>query len=428
MEFEIWKNIDENKKDLYNIIGTHYGLFHNDEVVACAILIKILQYLGKQNIAILRSRNNDKLRECDICVDIGKSIGKGEFDHHYKGYNEKRDYGENNKLASAGLVFRFFGKYLIKLISPELSEDIIEQLYHEIDRDIIQPIDMDDNGIPVDSFEFDFIKLFNPSWYEKTPDFNGCFERALELTIKTLDNVLNIKILGGKPIEKDDNESEFDINEIIKKYRNSFIKGIPNVIEMVNATEDEAIKQKISTLAGEEITPDLIDTVNEKLQLFLDKHKFEFSSEAQINEIKEEKIRQLVDEFFATKTIEILTNRPRKLPHTCLQIPAQTMPWEEGVCNYNDRFPDAPINFVMFPYPNEDGKEMWALQCVPPSLDKKMENRISLPKDDKEREGISFIHPNHFFARGTKNALLKLCQEAIDLHKKNEDKVDPRLN
>lgn len=427
MGFEIWKNIDENKKDLYNIIGTHYGLFHNDEVVACAILIKILQYLDKQNIAILRSRNDLKLCECDICVDIGKSIGKGKFDHHYKGYNEKRDYGENNKLASAGLVFRFFGKYLMKLISPELSEDIIEQLYHEIDRDIIQPIDMDDNGIPVDSFEFDFIKLFNPSWYEKTPDFNGCFERALELTIKTLDNVLDKKIFDKK-IEKDDKVPKLNIKDTIKKYQKRFIESIPNVIEMLNATEAEAIEQQIRTLADEEITPDLIDTVNEKLQLFLDKHKFEFSSEAQRNEIIEEKIRQLVDEFFATKTIEILTNKPRKLPHTCLQIPAQTMPWEEGICNYNDRFPDAPINFVMFPYPNEDGEEMWALQCVPPSLDKKMENRISLPKDDKEREGISFIHPNHFFARGTKKALLKLCQEAIDLHKKNDNKVDPRLD
>lgn len=427
MGFEIWKNIDENKKNLYNIIGTHYGLFHNDEVVACAILIKILQYLGKNNIAILRSRNNNKLCECDICVDIGKSIGKEKFDHHYKGYNEKRDYGENNKFASAGLVFRCFGKYLIRLINPKLTEDDIKRLYNEIDRDIIQPIDMDDNGIPVDSFEFDFIKLFNPSWYEKTPDFNGCFERALELTIKTLDNVLDKKVFGKK-IEKDDKVPKLNINDIIKKYRIRFKNSIPNVIEMINATDDEAIQQKISTLAGEEITPDLIDTVNKKLQLFFDKHKFEFSSEAQRNEIIEEKIRQLVDEFFATKTIEILTNKPRKLPHTCLQIPAQTMPWEEGICNYNDRFPDAPINFVMFPYPNEDGEEMWALQCVPPSLDKKMENRISLPKDDKEREGISFIHPNHFFARGTKKALLKLCQEAIDLHKKNDNKVDPRLD
>ena len=49
-------------------VGTHNGIFHSDEVIACAILCLIN---SDKSIYILRSRDNEMLKQCDICVDIG---------------------------------------------------------------------------------------------------------------------------------------------------------------------------------------------------------------------------------------------------------------------------------------------------------------------------------------------------------------------
>ena len=98
-------SINSDKKTKKTItIGTHNGLFHCDEVVACALLSMFIQNLyGEEvDINIIRTRDPSILEKCDICVDIGE----GKYDHHYTGFNEKRD-GENGEMyASAGLVFK----------------------------------------------------------------------------------------------------------------------------------------------------------------------------------------------------------------------------------------------------------------------------------------------------------------------------------
>ena len=92
-------NAAEKRNNILNI-GTHNGIFHSDEVVACAILCLIHSNISVQ---ILRSREVEFLNQCDICVDIGG----GEFDHH-----KTRENGI--KYASAGLVWKGFGKQLIE--------------------------------------------------------------------------------------------------------------------------------------------------------------------------------------------------------------------------------------------------------------------------------------------------------------------------
>lgn len=50
------------------VIGTHDGVFHCDEILACFMLQQLPQY---QDAKIVRTRDMKKLEECDIVVDVG---------------------------------------------------------------------------------------------------------------------------------------------------------------------------------------------------------------------------------------------------------------------------------------------------------------------------------------------------------------------
>lgn len=82
-------------------IGTHSGIFHEDDVVACALFCIMNP---SKSIAIIRSRDLDELSKCDLLVDIGG----GKYDHHQIGGNGKR---ENEILM---LVHDYFGNTMGK--------------------------------------------------------------------------------------------------------------------------------------------------------------------------------------------------------------------------------------------------------------------------------------------------------------------------
>lgn len=71
----------------YLQIGTHDGCFHCDEVLACSMLKRLPEYRDAQ---IIRTRNADILKECDIVVDVGAEFDheKKLYDHHQRGFNE----------------------------------------------------------------------------------------------------------------------------------------------------------------------------------------------------------------------------------------------------------------------------------------------------------------------------------------------------
>jgi uncharacterized UPF0160 family protein len=62
-------------------IGTHDGSFHCDEALACAML---KNYTKKfKNASIIRTRDPQKLAECDIVVDVGGKYDPPRLlDHH----------------------------------------------------------------------------------------------------------------------------------------------------------------------------------------------------------------------------------------------------------------------------------------------------------------------------------------------------------
>ena len=57
----------------------------------------------------MRTRNPDKLAECDIVVDVGAVYdhAKLRYDHHQREFTETFGEGYNTKLSSAGLIYKY---------------------------------------------------------------------------------------------------------------------------------------------------------------------------------------------------------------------------------------------------------------------------------------------------------------------------------
>ena len=437
-----YANFEQLRDEGYVVIGVHNGIFHCDDVAACACLDILLEYLydnldknDVKKVAIVRTRNPEVLKKCSICVDVGG----GMFDHHDGKERKKRKNGKD--YASIGLIWKVYGKKLIRLINPKLSDTKIEALFNKIDNDVIRFMDADDNGqliekklnndeeknkkdLPDDeryytTFDFDFITLFNPSWHDKKQNYDGCFVKAFYVARKTLKNCLKNKVLGEK-IKEDKSisiEEQF-INGKLNQYKNIFFSNFNELGKVWFKEQYDGIKKNVDSQENKEF---LKKEVGKNLDLFLKQHSFKFDTHEQIIEIIEEKIRQSVDEFYATRIIEVLTQNPNNIKCSCLNIPAQTFPWKKGIFAYNEKHKDNPIRFVMYPHPNGG----WAIECVQKSssLDDRYSKITPLVANVpyKSRKLIEFVHKNKFFARTgkclseaeAKNALYGLCEKSI---------------
>lgn len=83
-------------------IGTHSGVFHCDDALACFMLKCLPRYKEAQ---IIRSRDESILKECDVVVDVGGVYDPvaQRFDHHQRGFVETLSsvvpkYGQNNSI------------------------------------------------------------------------------------------------------------------------------------------------------------------------------------------------------------------------------------------------------------------------------------------------------------------------------------------
>lgn len=170
-------------------IGTHNGIFHCDEVVGTATLAMALTEF---DVHIVRTRNTDELRKLDIVIDVGG----GYYDHHQPGFNLRRPTGE--KYASAGLVWQEYANSAIKKVAWEtkatISFEEIQTIKEEIDREIIIPVDMEDNGEGMGNHTFSFIPKFLPAWNETTVDYDAAFSKVTAIVYDILKAVIKDKI------------------------------------------------------------------------------------------------------------------------------------------------------------------------------------------------------------------------------------------
>jgi uncharacterized UPF0160 family protein len=167
-------------------VATHPGNFHADDVFAVAVL-----GLVHGPLQIVRTRDEARLAEADIRVDIGgrSDPSAGDFDHHQRAGAGERSNGI--RYASFGLVWRHHGAALAG--GSEAAEAIDERL--------VQGVDANDTGQTISQPLVDSIRpmtvsgvigAMNPAWDEElTPSQEDArFGEAVALATTILEREL----------------------------------------------------------------------------------------------------------------------------------------------------------------------------------------------------------------------------------------------
>lgn len=147
------------------VIGTHENSLHADDAMGAAILNTLYP-----DAEIVRSRDPAVWATCDALVDVGGEYDplNNRFDHHQKGFNEKRINGL--PYAGAGLVWRTYGVRYTQAIVAGLSDDDATRVANRVDERLMQHIDAVDSGIDVPGpscFNLSgILDTFNAQWNE----------------------------------------------------------------------------------------------------------------------------------------------------------------------------------------------------------------------------------------------------------------------
>lgn len=195
-DFKKFKQFHDQKK----IIGTHSGKFHSDEVLSTFML---KYYPDTIQSAVVRTRNDEILKLCDVVVDVGSIIDpkKFRFDHHMKEYNEVFDEKDEDlnkiKLSSAGLVWKYLGKEILisvlkSLTLYEQNKTHIDEMFKYIYIDFIMGVDGLDNGVTqydkdikpkykLSGHFTDRVSRLNPEWNVENVDVNERFKKAWDV-------------------------------------------------------------------------------------------------------------------------------------------------------------------------------------------------------------------------------------------------------
>lgn len=193
-------------KDIYeaNCI-THSGTMHTDDIFSTAFLDL---YLG--NIKVFRTT--------DIPADISEDvivydIGRGKFDHHQEDAL-KRDTGIT--YCGFGLLWKEFGRDFL----TKRGIDNVEDVFNTFDKDLIEAIDADDNGVfPKIEASYkvktlsEVFKLFNPG-YKSGQKENDQFKKAVTFAKVIIEEEL-VSVIGKviakeqvlKALEKKENHT-----------------------------------------------------------------------------------------------------------------------------------------------------------------------------------------------------------------------------
>lgn len=128
------------------IAVVHDGVFHSDEVMACALL-KIAA--GEAHVAVIRSRLPKDWERADYVIDVGgRADGLKWFDHHQQQGGGTRENGLN--YSSFGLMWEHLGTTAVRtLLSTVKLVELTEQNIQDVCADIepfIMAIDAHDQA------------------------------------------------------------------------------------------------------------------------------------------------------------------------------------------------------------------------------------------------------------------------------------------
>ncbi len=176
-------------------IGTHSGTFHCDEVLGCFLLLQTDTFAGAQ---IIRTRDPSVLDTLNVVIDVGGVYDPAQdrYDHHQKGFDEVFGNGFSTKLSSAGLVYKHFGKEIVrKEMGGSAKEDDIQAVYLQVYKSFMEAVDAIDNG--VNQYESSQppgyinnthlssrVGNLNAQWYERLSDAETMerFRQGMDMT------------------------------------------------------------------------------------------------------------------------------------------------------------------------------------------------------------------------------------------------------
>lgn len=183
-----------NKIEDANCI-THSGTMHADEVFASAFLEMYLS-----DVRVFRTNDVDFSKVTDEMIIY--DVGRGKFDHHQVDAL-KRD--NDITYCAFGLLWKEYGRDFLKKNDIEYIDDV----WSGIDKDLVEYIDADDNGV-FPKIEAPYkvktlpgiIKIFNPS-YDSCEDESTQFEKACYLAKMILEEeilYINGKVIANKKL------------------------------------------------------------------------------------------------------------------------------------------------------------------------------------------------------------------------------------
>ncbi|VDM34403.1 unnamed protein product [Hydatigera taeniaeformis] len=177
-------------------LGTHNGVFHCDELLALAMLRQLPEY---HNAQLIRSRDPDVLRDCDVVFDVGAEYDpdRHRYDHHQSSFNKTiQDFYPNLKpavkLSSAGLIYAHFGTRVISSILELKSTDseVVKAIYPFLYCSFVSEVDALDNGVSMAPVPLTYsintglssrVDRLNPPWNKVDEDEMKCFDQAYKL-------------------------------------------------------------------------------------------------------------------------------------------------------------------------------------------------------------------------------------------------------
>ena len=157
------------------LIATHSGTFHADDVFGVAVLATVFP-----DHLIIRTRSAEEIARADFAVDVGGiwDPAAGRFDHHQRGFEGRRtraDGGPEEKYASAGLVWREYGDACVQRLAQSLGHPVTNEVAARIaadaDASLVRYLDLVDNGaaeVAPGIFGLSSqVSLLNSTWLEE---------------------------------------------------------------------------------------------------------------------------------------------------------------------------------------------------------------------------------------------------------------------
>jgi uncharacterized UPF0160 family protein len=206
------------------VIGTHSGTFQADEAMGVFLLQQLPEYRRSQ---VVRSRDLAVLDPLDIVIDVGGVYddSKLRYDHHQRGYDERFDEGKKGstegrctKLSASGLVYRHYGKQILKEFYPDLSDSLVDLAYGKIYDRLLEALDAIDTGVEMapEGVELVYrdstglsarVGRLNPRWNEvddegEKPSLDARFALAVELCGQDFVSVMTKVVESDMPARK----------------------------------------------------------------------------------------------------------------------------------------------------------------------------------------------------------------------------------